>query len=201
MLAFEQAKQLTYRVVDWFNSSDSDAYIHGIAQRFNLKIKPDFTVRISSIGMNCTECTVNAHGDRIAGCYHDDKKSICYLDKALTHRPIGKKLIYHEMGHAIYDQVFNNSLSPQESFLKSEEVATHIEYTFPEFLEENLMIHHSVFGASDDDTSISGKSLQTTAKETLIKGVLWGIAFTTGAILMSSILDKKRRKKFFEASD
>jgi hypothetical protein len=198
MLAFEQAKTLTYRMVDWFNSANSDAYIHGISQRFNLKIKPDFTVRISNIGMNCTECNHNSKGERIAGCYHETRKSICYLDKALTHRPIGKKLIYHEMGHAIYDQVFNNSLSPEESFLKSEEVATHIENTFPEFLEENLLVHHSVFGSDDSEDA---KSLQNTAKETLIKGLLWGVAFTTGAILMSSILDKKRRKKFFEASE
>ena len=47
MLAFEQAKQLTNRMIDWFNSSNSDAYLHGISQRFNLKIKDDFTVRIS----------------------------------------------------------------------------------------------------------------------------------------------------------
>jgi hypothetical protein len=146
--------------------------------------------------MNCTECNVNGHGERIAGCYHEDRKSICYLDKALTHRPIGKKLIYHEMGHAIYDQVFNNSLSKEESFLKSEEVATHIENTFPEFLEENLLVHHFVFGIDDKDDVAS---LGFSAKDTIIKGLLWGIAFTTGAILMSSILDRKKRKKFFEA--
>tara|TARA_R110002167_G_scaffold154479_1_gene348692 strand:- start:12 stop:608 length:597 start_codon:yes stop_codon:yes gene_type:complete len=198
MLAFNQAKTLTYRMVDWFNSANSDAYLHGISQRFNLKIKDDFTVRINSIGMNCSECNVNGHGERIAGCYHEDKKSICYLDKALTHRPIGKKLIYHEMGHAIYDQVFNDGLSPEESFLKSEEVATHIENTFPEFLEENLMIHHSVFGA---DTGDEVRSLAFSAKDTIVKGLLWGLAFTTGAILMSSILDKKKTKKFFEAGD
>tara|TARA_B110000495_G_scaffold190361_1_gene192425 strand:- start:204 stop:800 length:597 start_codon:yes stop_codon:yes gene_type:complete len=198
MLAFNQAKTLTYRMIDWFNSANSDAYLHGISQRFNLKIKDDFTVRINSIGMNCSECNVNGHGERIAGCYHEDKKSICYLDKALTHRPIGKKLIYHEMGHAIYDQVFNDGLSPEESFLKSEEVATHIENTFPEFLEENLMIHHSVFGA---DTGDEVRSLAFSAKDTIVKGLLWGLAFTTGAILMSSILDKKKTKKFFEAGD
>ena len=195
MLAFNQAKTLTYRMIDWFNSANSDAYLHGVSQRFNLKIKDDFTVRINSIGMNCSECNVNGHGERIAGCYHEDKKSICYLDKALTHRPIGKKLIYHEMGHAIYDQVFNDGLSPEESFLKSEEVATHIENTFPEFLEENLMVHHSVFGA---DTGDEVRSLAFSAKDTIVKGLLWGLAFTTGAILMSSILDKK---KIFEAGD
>ena len=194
MLAFEQAKTLTYRMIDWFNSANSDAYLHGISQRFNLKIKPDFTVRINSIGMNCSHCNVNAHGERIAGCYHETNKTICYLDKALTHRPIGKKLIYHEMGHAIYDQVFNNDLSPEQSFLKSEEIATHIENTFPEFLEENLLIHHSVFGVDDDKDK---NSLGFSAKDTIVKGLLWGVAFTTGAILMSSILDKTKRRKFF----
>ena len=197
MLAFEQAKQLTNRMIDWFNSSNSDAYLHGISQRFNLKIKDDFTVRISNIGMNCSECDHNSNGERIAGCYHEDKKSICYLDKALIHRPIGKKLIYHEMGHAIYHQVFNDGLSPEESFLKSEEVATHIENTFPEFLEENLMVHHFVFG---EDEKEDVKALAFSAKDTIVKGLLWGLAFTTGAILMSSILDKKKTKKFFEAS-
>ena len=131
------------------------------------------------------------------GCYHEDKKSICYLDKALTYRPIGKKLIYHEMGHAIYHQVFNDGLSPEESFLKSEEVATHIENTFPEFLEENLMVHHFVFG---EDEKEDVKTMAFSAKDTIVKGLLWGLAFTTGAILMSSILDKKKTKKFFESS-
>ena len=198
MLAFNQAKTLTYRMIDWFNSANSDAYLHGISQRFNLKIKDDFTVRINSIGMNCSECDHNSNGEKIAGCYHENKKSICYLDKALTHRPIGKKLIYHEMGHAIYDQVFNNDLLPKESFIKSEEVATHIENTFPEFLEENLMIHHAAFGVDPQDDI---RTLAFSAKDTIIKGILWGVAFTTGAILMSSILDRKKTKKFFEAGD
>jgi hypothetical protein len=191
MLAFEQAKSLTYRMVDWFNSSNSDAYIYGISQRFNLKIKDDFTVRINSINMNCSICKVTSHGERIAGCYHETNKSICYLDKALTHRPIGKKLIYHEMGHAIFDQIYNNSLSPQESFLKSEEVAMYIENTFPEFLEENLLIHHFVH-----DTNMIENTFTEVVKDNVIRGVVWGAGFTIGAILISNLLNKKRRKKF-----
>ncbi len=194
MLAFEQAKSLTYRMVDWFNSSDSDAYIHGISQRFNLRIKPDFTVRINSINMNCSICRVNGHGERIAGCYHETNKSICYLDKALTHRPIGKKLIYHEMGHAIYDQIYDDGLSPQESFLKSEEVAMYIENTFPEFLEENLLIHHNVF---DQNEPSSTDINQSVIKFNLVRGVVWGMAFSVGALLVSSLVDTKKVKKFF----
>jgi hypothetical protein len=194
MLAFEQAKSLTYRMVDWFNSSDSDAYIYGISQRFNLKIKDDFTVRINSINMNCSICRVNGHGERIAGCYHETNKSICYLDKALTHRPIGKKLIYHEMGHAIYDQIYDDGLSPQESFLKSEEVAMYIENTFPEFLEENLLIHHNVF---DQNEPSSTDINQSVIKFNLVRGVVWGMAFSVGALLVSSLVDTKKVKKFF----
>ncbi len=194
MLAFEQAKSLTYRMVDWFNSSESDAYIHGISQRFNLRIKPDFTVRINSINMNCSICRVNGHGERIAGCYHETNKSICYLDKALTHRPIGKKLIYHEMGHAIYDQIYDDGLSPQESFLKSEEVAMYIENTFPEFLEENLLIHHNVF---DQNEPSSTDINQSVIKFNLVRGVVWGMAFSVGALLVSSLVDTKKVKKFF----
>lgn len=194
MLAFEQAKSLTYRMVDWFNSSDSDAYIYGISQRFNLKIKDDFTVRINSINMNCSICRVNGHGERIAGCYHETNKSICYLDKALTHRPIGKKLIYHEMGHAIYDQIYDDGLSPQESFLKSEEVAMYIENTFPEFLEENLLIHHNVF---DQNEPSSTDINQSVIKFNLVRGIVWGMAFSVGALLVSSLVDTKKVKKFF----
>ena len=196
MLAFEQAKTLTYRMIDWFNSSDSDSYIHGISQRFNLKIKPDFTVRISNIGMNCSECDHNSKGERIAGCYHEDKKSICYLDKALTHRPIGKKLIYHEMGHAIYDQVFNNDLSPEESFIKSEEVSMHIENTFPEFLEENLLIHHSI-GDVDEKELVSTDITKDVIKFNLVRGIVWGMAFSVGALLVSSLVNPKKIKKLF----
>ena len=194
MLAFEQAKRLTHRMVDWFNSSDSDAYIHGISQRFNLRIKDDFTVRINSINMNCSICSVNAHGEQIAGCYHETNKSICYLDKALTHRPIGKKLIYHEMGHAIFNQIFDNSLSPQESFLKSEEVSMHIENTFPEFLEENLLIHHNIF---DENEPASTDITKAVIKFNLVRGVVWGMAFSVGALLVSSLVDPKKVKKLF----
>jgi hypothetical protein len=116
------------------------------------------------------------------------------LDKALTHRPIGKKLIYHEMGHAIYDQIYDDGLSPQESFLKSEEVAMYIENTFPEFLEENLLIHHNVF---DQNEPSSTDINQSVIKFNLVRGVVWGMAFSVGALLVSSLVDTKKVKKFF----
>lgn len=129
-LTFEDAKTVTYQIINFFNSPDSDPTITALANQFNLGIRDTFLVTVTSIEKNCPECSGCHGGSCTLGCHisqdNGSAGKLCYWDKALT-EVAGTKLIVHEMGHVIYDQIFIDNLSPKDSFNQSERFAQYME--------------------------------------------------------------------------
>ena len=142
MLSFNDAVSLTHQIIAFFNSPLSDPTIFFLADKFNLKIKENFTVNVQSIEKNCKECSGCHGGSCTLGCYISQESGsvgrLCYWDKALT-EVAGTKLVVHEMGHVIYDQIFSDGLNPDASFDKSEVFAQFVEnhYDFDMSFHDN----------------------------------------------------------------
>ena len=130
MLSFDDAVSISHQIINFFNSPESDPTILFLAQKFNLDIKNDFHVSVASISKNCSECSGCHGGSCTLGCYVSQDTGhagrLCYWDKALE-SVVGTKLVVHELGHVIYDQIFTDNLNPQASFIQSEKFAQYME--------------------------------------------------------------------------
>lgn len=132
-LSFDDAVKITRQLIDYYNSPASDDVLLFMADKFHLQIKPDFTVHVNSIHKNCPECSGCKCGECILGCYEthtrDKPGVLCYWDEALEYQ-LGTRLIVHELGHVIYDQVFDSGLPEAQDFDQSEQFAMYMENHF-----------------------------------------------------------------------
>jgi len=159
-LTFEDAVSMTNEMINYFNSPVSDSIVFSMANRFNLQIKENFVVSVTSINKNCSECS-GCHGGKCTlGCYvsqeSGDPGRLCYWDKALT-EVVGSKLVLHEMGHVIYDQIYFSNLPEEQNFNLSEKFAQYMENNFefdtvilPQGFNQNPVIDNFTFRAMHD---------------------------------------------------
>ena len=130
-LTFEDAVIISRQIEDFFNSPESDPTIMALAETFNLGIKENFFVHVDHIEKNCKECMGCHNGSCLLGCFISDSSKVCYWDEAIE-AVIGTKLVVHEYAHVIFDQIFTNDLSEEDSFELSER--------FAQFMEQNFSV-------------------------------------------------------------
>lgn len=186
-LTFEDAVQISRKLEDFFNSTDSNEVLLTLQSKFeNLRFKNDFFVKVEEIRKNCEECMGCKDGECILGCFIDENPNmICFWDEALE-TLIGTKLVVHEFGHVIFDQIFENDLSPELAFRQSEEFAQFFEENFQVSIEfcqncsERPLEHH---------IKISNMHIDEMADQ-FIGSIIGGIGFGIGSIVLSFLILK-----------
>jgi len=192
-LTFEDAVIISRQLEDFFNSPESDQFIFAVSETFHLGIKQNFNVHVDQIEKNCSECMGCHNGSCILGCFmSQDPSKVCYWDEAIE-AVLGTKLIVHEYAHVIWDQIFTNDLSEDESFEQSE--------LFAQFLEQNFQISLS-FCTTCSSTPV-GPAPTITAKDDrhslmhiddmadqFIGAVIGGIGFGIGAAALTVIFNQ-----------
>lgn len=179
LLSYNDAVVITKQLIDYYNSPDSDQVLLFMADRFNLRIKPDFTVHVNSIHKNCPECSGCKCGECILGCYETHVRGqpgdLCYWDQALEYK-LGTKLIVHEMAHVIYDQVYENSLSEKDAFDQSEQFAMYMENHFD--VNMQYMAHTSAISISPRLQSITD-------------AIIIGVAISAASLVIAHVVAKR----------
>lgn len=188
-LTFDDAVIISRQIEDYFNSPESDETILALAQGFNLGIKENFVVHVEEIQKNCEECMGCHNGSCILGCFsNDNPNKVCFWDEAIE-AVIGTKLIVHEYGHVIFDQIFTTELSEQDAFEQSE--------AFAQFMEDNFVIslafctNCSNYPIGEAPTIMEGKGETHQMMhvgdmvDSLIGAVIGGIGFAIGGALIA----------------
>lgn len=129
VLTFDMAKDLTYKLVNFFNTQDGKYIIEWMGSMMNLEVKPNYHIRISGISKNCSECSGCHSGNCTLGCYIEGEDRVCYWEDGLT-KYIGDHLIVHEIGHVIYRQAYYSDLPMEMDFQRSETFAQLFEANF-----------------------------------------------------------------------
>ena len=179
-LTFENAVVISRQLEQYFNSPDSDRVLQHLAQRFGLGFKPNFIVQVKEIRKNCPECMGCHNGSCILGCFwNDDPSTLCYWDEAIE-AVIGSKLIVHEYGHVIFDQVFTTKLSGDDAFAQSEEFAQFLERNFkisPIFCQNcnSVPLHEPELQEIEFSHIIGGEDMFNEFIVAIIAGVGFGI--------------------------
>jgi len=190
-LSFDNAVVISRQLELFFNSPESDPILKHLAQRFGLGFKPNFLVQVKEIRKNCPECMGCHNGSCILGCFwSDDPSTLCYWDQAIE-AVIGSKLIVHEYGHVIFDQVFTTNLSGDDAFVQSEE--------FAQYMERNFKIS-PIFCQNCNSTPLHEPELQEIeflhiigaddmVNEFLV-AIIAGVGFGIGAAVLAFAFDK-----------
>lgn len=190
-LTFDNAVIVSRHLEDYFNSPESDPVLIHLAQTFGLGIKPNFVVHVAKIEKNCPECMGCHNGSCILGCFMDDDPStLCYWDEAIE-AVIGSKLIVHEYAHVIFDQVFENDLSEDDSFALSEQFAEYMERNFK--ISPNYCVNCSNVPMREPeliDLEISPFMHIPDMADALIGAVIAGFGFGIGAGTLAFIFDQ-----------
>lgn len=188
-LTFEDAVIISRQIEDFFNSPESDEMILALSQAFNLGIKENFVVHVEQIEKNCEECMGCHNGSCILGCFsNDDPNKVCFWDEAIE-AVIGTKLIVHEYGHVIFDQIFTTKLSEEDAFAQSE--------AFAQFMEDNFIIslafcancsEHPIGEAPtilEGENEIHEMMHAGEMIDSLIGAVIGGVGFAIGGALIA----------------
>lgn len=131
-LTFEDAVTISRQIEDFFNSPESDPLIASLAQKFHLEIRNNFFVHVDNIEKNCKECMGCHASSCVLGCFITEPGKpirLCFWDEAIE-AIIGTKLITHEFGHVIFEQVFQNDMNDEDAFVMSEQFAQFFEASF-----------------------------------------------------------------------
>lgn len=197
-LTFDDAVIISRRMEEFFNSSISDQMLIDLAQKFNLGIKKDFFVNVPNIEKNCKECMGCKSGEGcILGCFITEPGQaarVCFWDEAIE-AVIGSKLIVHEYGHVIFDQIFTNELSSSKEFDVSEK--------FAQFFEENFTLDFSSCSScSSNPLSESNLAPGKPQNEfidsvkdspsTFLSAIILGIGLGIGAAFLGVIVNQYR---------
>lgn len=173
-LNFDDGVIVAKRVEDFWNGPESDQEIFFLAKKFNLTIRNDFVVQTKEVRKNCPECMGCKNEFCTLGCFDSDSNVVCLWDKALE-EIIGTKLILHEYGHVIYDQIFETNLSEDEAFEQSEQFAQYIEDNYTIALE---------FCEGCSENQIQARIQRMHAGEMMdhaLEGIIAGFALAAGA--------------------
>ncbi len=131
LISYDEAVIMSKHIEAYFNSPASDQTILNLSDKFKVDLKDGFVVEVKTFSKNCQDCKGCHSGKCTLGCYKPSADTVCYWDKALE-AAIGTKLVTHEMGHVIYEQVFDDKLdvNSQPHYDKSEEFAQYFENYF-----------------------------------------------------------------------
>jgi len=190
-LSFDNAVVISRQLELFFNSPDSDRILQHLAERFGLEFKPEFIVQVKEIRKNCPECMGCHNGSCILGCFwSDDPSTLCYWDQAIE-AVIGSKLIVHEYGHVIFDQVFTTKLSGDDAFFQSEEFAQYMERNFkisPIFCQNcnPTPLHEAELQEIDFIHIIGAEDMMNE----FIVAIIAGVGFGIGAAALAFVFDK-----------
>lgn len=188
-LDFDDGVIVSKRVEDFWNGPQSDQEIFFLAKKFNLTIRDEFFVQTKEIRRNCPDCMGCHNSICTLGCFDSDTNVVCLWDKALK-EIIGTKLILHEYGHVIYEQIFETNLSEDEAFEQSEE--------FAQYVEDNYTIALSFCeGCSENQIQARIQRMHLgDMMDHAIEGIIAGFALAAGgaafAILASRFLTKEK---------
>ena len=199
-LDFDQAVIISREVENYFNDPKSDNDIIFLARKFNLGIRENFVVSTKAILRNCPECSGCHNEVCTLGCFDSEANVVCLWDQALE-EIIGTKLILHEYGHVIYDQIFTNELSEEEAFEQSEEFAQFVENNFDIAVDNCLTCSETplmkVFrktGYMDmTPEGITGISAQEMKAE-VTRGIIAGLSLAIGGAIFAYIISKSSNK-------
>ncbi len=196
-LRFEDAVSLSRQIEAFFNSPESDQIIIELAEKFNLGVKENFVVNVPTIEKNCKECMGCHAGGCILGCFISgpgEPQKVCFWDEAIE-AVIGTKLVVHEYGHVIFEQIFTNNLDEERAFQISED--------FAQFMENNFTIDtSSCFNCSQEPLSESSlvpgnpqNELIDTITETpsrFLEAIIFGIGLGIGAAALGVVINQFR---------
>lgn len=198
-LRFEDAVTLSRGIENFFNSKESDEIIFELANKFNLGIKENFIVNVPNIEKNCQECMGCHAGGCILGCFitePGEPQRVCFWDEAIE-AVIGTKLVIHEYGHVIFEQIFTNKLNESDSFQVSEE--------FAQFMENNFTISlGNCIGCSIEELSESSITSQndkvdqftvTESRDKMIEGFLFGLGLAVSGGIIAILISRATRNK------
>lgn len=133
-LDFDQAVDLSERLVDFSNSPQGLETFKTISQQTGLKVKDTYKVYVNKYERNCSDCSSCSDKGCVLGCLKTPSFHVCYWDKALE-EIIGTKLVMHEIGHLWFDQVFDTKGMDQDQFFdESEKFAQYVENNFTDNL-------------------------------------------------------------------
>ena len=190
-LTFDNAVVISRQLEEFFNSQESDPVLIHLARTFGLEFKPNFIVQVKEIRKNCPECMGCHNGDCILGCFmNEDPSTLCYWDEAIE-AVIGTKLIVHEYGHVIFDQVFTTKLSGDDAFVQSEQFAQYLERNFkisPIFCQNcnSVPLHEADLKGIEFVHIIAGEDMLNE----FIVAIIAGIGFGIGAATLAFAFDQ-----------
>lgn len=186
-LTFDNAVQISRQIEDFFNSPDSDQVLFALQKKFpNLRFKDNFFIKVESIEKNCEECMGCNDNECILGCFVDENPNkLCFWDEALE-EVIGTKLVVHEYGHVIFDQVFENDLSEELAFRQSEEFAQFFENNFEISVE---FCENCSQKPLENHVRVSNMHINEMADQ-FIGSIIGGLGFGIGSIVLSFLILK-----------
>ena len=193
-LKFEDAVTLSRKIENFFNSPESDSIIIDLAERFNLGIKENFIVHVDNIEKNCQECMGCHAGGCIAGCFITDPgqpQRVCFWEEAIE-AVLGSKLVVHEYGHVVFDQIFTNQLNENDAFQLSEQFAQYMEDNFTVSLEDCVgcsttpLSESSIIKQDNHEQGITGN--QSTDK--ILEGFLFGLGLAVSGGIIAILISR-----------
>lgn len=186
-LSFDEAVQLTRNLERFFNSTESDNQLEFLRQRFNLTYKQGFVLKINDIVRNHHECTGCSNGQCVLGCYMSHNGNISYWDKALT-KIIGARLVVHEVGHVVHEQIFEQDLDPNSHFERSEQFAQYMENNFNRFM--HFMTPHDTTQNQTNNENLEFSTNDGSFAGAIMGGIAFGLGVAFAAIVVKSMSKK-----------
>ena len=194
-LRFEDAVILSRKIEEFFNSSESDPIILELAQKFNLGIKRNFIVNVPTIQKNCEECMGCHAGGCILGCFISgpgEPQKVCFWDEAIE-AVIGTRLVVHEYGHVIFEQIFTNNLDEENEFQLSEDFAMFMENNFTIDLEDCLNCSSEPLSQTDLVPGKTNTDMIDTIQDAprqILESLIIGVGIATGSALFALLINQ-----------
>jgi len=129
-LEFDDAVVLSNLLTDFVNSTDGHRVMQFLAERFELKLKPNYQIQLGEIRKDCPDCMGCHQGSCILGCLKVPQNVMCFWERALK-RIIGTRLVVHENAHLWFIQAFEMDFMDEEQFFEEGE-------KFSEYVENNF---------------------------------------------------------------
>ena len=194
-LRFEDAVILSRKIEEFFNSPESDSIILELAQKFNLGIKRNFIVNVPTIQKNCEECMGCHAGGCILGCFISgpgEPQKVCFWDEAIE-AVIGTRLVVHEYGHVIFEQIFTNNLDEENEFQLSEDFAMFMENNFTIDLEDCLNCSSEPLSQTDLVPGKTNTDMIDTIQDAprqILESLIIGVGIATGSALFALLINQ-----------
>lgn len=191
-LEFDDAVVLSNLLTNFVNSTDGRRVMQFLADRFELKLKPNYQIQLGEIRKDCPDCMGCHQGVCILGCLKLPQNEMCFWEKALK-RIIGTRLVVHENAHLWFIQGFEIQFMDKNQFYEEgEKFAQYVENNFTKSL---------VFCEKCQSFVINLPTLKHIgmgeAGEEVVHAILFGAGIGIGFVFVTSVfafLGAQRRK-------